>query len=90
MNDGCASCRNVDGSSTRPENFGPTIHSVSDETAGDISPDGKYLFLGKHSLIYNIRPNCQFTKQDRAHLAGRVALQPEAPCPRDSISPNSH
>ena len=66
--------RNVDGSWTEPRNLDPTINSASDETAGDISPDGKYLVFGKDSLIYNIRLNCKFTRRDRAHLTGRVAL----------------
>jgi len=53
--DNYISYRNVDGSWTEPRNLGPTINSAYDETAGDISPDGKYLSFGKDYPIYWVR-----------------------------------
>jgi len=50
--DNYISYRNADGSWSEPKNLGPTINSAFNETAGDISPDGKYLFFGRDSLIY--------------------------------------
>lgn len=53
--DNYISYRDVDGSWTKPKNLGPAINSASDETAGDISPDGKYLFFGRAGLIYWVK-----------------------------------
>jgi len=53
--DNYISYRNADGSWSEPKNLGPTINSSTDETAGDISPDGKYMFFGRGGLIYWVR-----------------------------------
>jgi Tol biopolymer transport system component len=54
--DNYISYRNADdGSWSVPNNLGATINSAANEIAGDISPDGKYLFFGRGGNIYWVR-----------------------------------
>lgn len=53
--DNYISFSNADGSWGDPINMGPEINTEVDETAGDISPDGKYLFFGRSGMIYWVR-----------------------------------
>jgi Tol biopolymer transport system component len=50
--DNYISHRNADGTWSDPENLGAKINSKGRETAGDMSPDGKYLFFGRDGDIY--------------------------------------
>jgi len=44
--------RNKDGSWSQPKNLGEKINSSFDETSGDITFDGKYMFFGRGGDIY--------------------------------------
>ncbi len=50
--DNYISYRKPDGSWTNPKNLGPLINSRHEETAGDITPDGKYMTFGRNGDLY--------------------------------------
>jgi len=50
--DGYISYRKNDGTWTNPKNLGPFINTTGVDDAGDISPDGKFVFLTRDNEIY--------------------------------------
>jgi hypothetical protein len=52
LNDIYISYKKADGSWTNPKNLGNRINTRYDETAGDITPDGKYMTFGTNNAIY--------------------------------------
>jgi hypothetical protein len=56
-NDIYISYRKVDGSWANPKNLGNKINTSSDETSGDITPDGKYMTFGRNGHIYWVSAN---------------------------------
>ncbi len=51
-NDIYISYRKADKSWTNPKNLGSKINTSSDETSGDITPDGKYMTFGRNGDLY--------------------------------------
>ncbi|MFA6127737.1 MAG: putative Ig domain-containing protein [Bacteroidales bacterium] len=52
LNDIYISYKKADGGWTNPKNLGNKINTQYDETAGDITPDGKYMTFGSNKSIY--------------------------------------
>ncbi|MCX6225161.1 MAG: putative Ig domain-containing protein, partial [Bacteroidia bacterium] len=52
LNDIYISYKKADGSWTNPKNLGNKINTPNDETAGDITPDGKYMTFASNKSIY--------------------------------------
>lgn len=71
--DNYISYRNEDGTWSAPRNLGAVLNSPGKETAGDLSPDGKYLFFGRDGDIYWVRAEAV----KKADPAGQV--QPPGP-----------
>jgi hypothetical protein len=55
--DNYISYKKKDGTWSDPKNLGAAINSKGTETAGDISPDGKYFFFGRDGDIYWVKPD---------------------------------
>lgn len=53
--DNYISYKKADGTWSDPKNLGDKINSKNRETAGDISPDGKYFFFGTNGDIYWVK-----------------------------------
>jgi hypothetical protein len=50
--DNYISFRRPDGAWTNPKNLGPILNSAEEETAGDITPDSKYMTFGRNGDLY--------------------------------------